>query len=195
MVENTFTQLVLERMGMSESQLSKPRIASFIGSTLQTLANRIADHTINRPVVRELLRKDFSISVGAGVGSLASAMSATEALLTEFARGWVVTSTSDLTLGRPYPYSYVADRASFQHDRPKGLGYFTVDGTSLLVMTTTGNRANSGTYIVHANYVPTLASLPDTLTDDVLNVAVELIRMGMPAPPEPASATEEANAG
>lgn len=177
-------------MGKTEAELSKPRIVSFVPSVLQTLANRIANHTIDRPAVRELLRKDFSVSVVSGVGALGTSMTAAEPLLEEFARGWVVTSTSDLTLGRPFPYSYTVDKAALQHDFPLGVGRFTYDSSSLLVVTTAGVRTPTATYVVHGAYTPTLPLLPSALDDDALNVGVELISTGVPQPPEPASAIE-----
>lgn len=188
MTENQFAQLIIERLKTTEAQLSKPSVVSFIPSVLQTLANRVADKTIDRPAIRELLRKDFSLSVASGTVALTTPLTAAEPLLLEFARGWIVTCATDTTLSRAMAYSYVADKASFQHDKPLGIGIFTVDGTNLLVMTTTGVRTTTATYVLHGNYVPTLALLPGSLDDDALNVGVELITAGAPQPPEPASA-------
>lgn len=190
MTENQYAQLLLERLSATEAMLPKPRIVSFLPSIMQTLANRIADHTINRPSVRELLRKDFSVSVASGTVSLTTPLTAAEPLLEEFARGWIVTSVSDLTLGRAMAYSFCVDKASFQQDKPKGIGYFLADGSSLYVMTTQGVRTPTATYVIHGSYVPIITNLPVSLEDDALNVGVELLRAGAPQPPEPAGAED-----
>lgn len=178
MTENQAAQLLLERLKVTEAEMPKPAIVSFFPSILQTLASRIADKTIDRPAVRELLRKDFSVSVSSGVGDLSSDFTAAEPLLEGFARGWVVTSSSDLILGRAQAYSYKADRASINHGLPVGLGFYTVDGNSLVVVTATGNRSVSANYTIHGGFVPSLANLPVTLQDDFLSIGVELIREG-----------------
>lgn len=170
---------------MTEDQLSKPRITSFIPSIMQTLADKVASHTIDRPSIRELLRKDFSVSVVSGTVSLSTPLTATEPLLEEFARGWLVSSVGDLTLGRPMAYSYCADKSSLQQDKPLGLGYFCVDGSALDVVTSMGNRTATATYVIHGNYVPVITSLPVSLNDDALNCGVELLRAGAPQPMGP----------
>jgi hypothetical protein len=181
MVENQAAQWVLERLGSTEQELPKPRIVSFIPSALQALANKVADpQGKTRQGVRELLRKDFSVSVTSGVGALTTPLTASEPLLLEFARGYLVYNTADTR----YPYSYCADKGSLLDDRPLGLGYFTINGTDLLVVTSVGSRTPTATYTVRAPYVPTLALLPGTLDDDFLGVLTEFVKNGGPMPTE-----------
>lgn len=182
MTENQAAQWIVEKFGMTEQQLSKPRIVSFVPAALQLLANRIAEpENTTRQGVRQLLRKNFTVSVSAGVGDLTTAISAAEPLLLQFARGYLVYGTDS-----NYPYSYVADKASILQDFPKGIGRFTVNNSDLLVITAAGVRTPTASYTVQGPFVCTLANLKPTLDDDFLNTLYEVVKYGIPqAPPEP----------
>ena len=87
-------------------------------------------------------------------------------------------------------YSFCVDRSSFNQDKPLGIGYFVADGSTFSTITSTGNRAANYVYLIHGNYVPTLALLPVSLEDDALATGVEFLKTGTAQPPEPASAVE-----
>lgn len=172
---------VIERLGVLETQIKKPRIVSLIPTALHTLASRAASPQYGmRQGVRELLRKDFAITVTTGVGPLTTPITAAEPLLLDYARGYLVYNAADTR----YPYSYVADKGSLLADRPYGLGYFTISGTSLLVVTSLGSRTPTATYTLNGPYVPTLALLPSLLDDDLVDVLVELVKNGTAQPAE-----------
>jgi hypothetical protein len=159
--ENQAAQLVLRKLHMTEAQMSKPVIVSRIPSACDKFSELVAMLKNER----ELLRADYSISVVSGVGSLSTALTSATPLKSQFANGWSVYA-SDST----FPYGYCANKESLLLDRPTSVGWFAVDGSSLLVVDSLGSRTPTATYTVRGNFICNIGTVPIQIEDKFIDV-------------------------
>jgi hypothetical protein len=118
--------------------------------------------------MRELLRKDFSVTITSGTGDLTASLTASEPLMID--RSWADNFfiTSGTTPLQPLP-----DRTQLSFTRSTMFIYYTIDGNTIRTRNTDGSLSSlSTTLTITGNYVPTLANVPDQLTDDFVDVVV-----------------------
>lgn len=151
MTENEASQYVLEYLKVSERDMPKGRIVAHIPRALLDFSEAIAASSD-----RELLRKDYSISLVSGTASLTATLAASEPPLVSRWVGWVL-YCSDST----YPYQPLPDRPRLLMSDPVGLGYMTLDGTTLRTKSAAAGSltALTETATLRANYLVSLANI------------------------------------
>lgn len=155
---------VLSKLG--EAQIAGPEIEGVLPQALRALARQVA-YSPNR----ELLRKDFSVSVASGTGDLTTALTASEPLLLECIDHAAIYGTSDTT-----PWQYLPDRVQLGLKRPSMFVYFTVDKSTLRTRNTDGSLTSlTTTATVTSNYVPSLANVPSSIEDDLVDVVIRIL--------------------
>lgn len=160
---------VLSKLG-EPSPIAGPEIEGILPLALRAFAVMIAAGPN-----RELLRKDFSVTITAGVGDLTASLDAAEPLLLEAMQSAEIYSTGGTT-----PWQFLPDRAQLGLSRPNMFVYYTVEKTNLRTRNTDSSLTSlATTATVTASYVPALSSVPSSIEDILVDV---VIRVLMPAP-------------
>lgn len=161
MTEQQLCNLVLEITGKSEKELPKFRILAVASLALQRLTTIIATakNDVNAQALRQLVRSPVTVTITAGIGSLAAAKSDTEPILAE------QIATSDVYFsGITRKGEYLPDRAALAWDHPQGFPFFTVYGDTIEVRY--NGTSPSCTATITGPVVKTLANIPPTLFDN-----------------------------
>ncbi len=168
---------VLELIDRVLSKLGEPAmiIGPEIEAALPTCLNRFADSVAADPKLRELLSKNFVITLASGVGNLTTAFTATEPLIIEQMEQADVTHTSSTLPLQPLP-----DITSLRLPHSKMVIYYTVHGQELHTRNTDGSLTSlTGSVNIHGSYVPSLADVPAQLKDMFVDVVVGYLNEGL----------------
>lgn len=156
-------------------------ILQHIPTALQNLAEKIARDP--RPDIRNLLRKDFSVTVTSGIGSLTTALTASEPLLINEIKAGNLFVTSGTT-----PCQWLPDRTQLGLTRPNFFIWYTVDLSTIRTRNTDGLLTSLNTTItLSGNYVPLLSSVPATLEDEFLDSLMAVMQGAKDQPEEVAA--------
>ena len=147
----TLAQRVLEAVGADESRLPVPRIVSRIPDALKTLAVMVAGDPR-----RTLLRKEFTLTLVSGVGDLTPLVTGDGLLVPSMAAVFAADFTS--------PLQRQPDFAALLTARSPVFGYYAVEG---LVLKTANVEDGDLNFV--ASFVPTLDTLPEQLSDDLVS--------------------------
>ena len=172
---------VLELIDRVLSRLGEPNIifGPEIEAALPTCLNRFGDLVSKTVWQRNLLEKDFTVTVASGVGDMTTALTASEPLIIEGMPNNEVFLTGVLI-----PAQYLPELPQLKLDRPKLVAYYTVHGSSLFIRNTDGSLTSyTGTVTIHGSYIPAIASVPDQLKDMFVDVVVDYLQP-QPAQPE-----------
>jgi hypothetical protein len=132
-------------------------IAQSLPNALRTAASKVAESSDES--VRTQLQKEFTVTLTAGKGSLASSLSAAEPMLVKFPFIRVEHSTLSYPL-QPVPSLF---RLQIEPANPD-FGSYTVQSNQIHTKNTTGSLTSlTGNLSVTSQYIPTLALLPNTL--------------------------------
>ncbi len=154
--------IVLSKIG--ETTIAGPEIEGILPLALSKLSVRVADSS-DRP----LLRKDFAITVTAGVADLTTHLTATEPLLMECINHAEIYSSGGTT-----PWQFLPDRVQLGLTRPQMFIYFAIDKSDLRTRNTDGSLTSLGvSATITASYVPLLASVPVLLEDELVNLVIQ----------------------
>lgn len=160
----TLKDRVLTKLG--ETDLSGFDIEAAAPSCLTKLAESVA-----RSPDRQLLVKDFEVTVTSGIGDLTDALTAAEPLLISEIPSGNLYVTSGTT-----PLQFLPDRTQLGLTRPKMVGYYSIDNNNLRTRNTDGSLTSLNTTVtITGSYVPTLASVPDQLSDELVALVVEYL--------------------
>ena len=167
---------VLSKLG--EDAVTGGDIEGVVPNALRRFATNVAYNP--KTWIRELLRKDFQITVTAGLGDLTTPLTANEPLIID--RTWA--SNLFVTNGT-IPMQPLPDRTQLNLERPKFFVYYTVDGNLLRTRNLDGSLTSlSTTVTITGNFVPLLANIPNQLTDDFVDVVVGYFLEGAPNKPD-----------
>lgn len=160
---------VLSRLNETGGPVILPAdVLPLIPDSLKKFAQLVA----SMPESRQLLRKDFSVTITSGTGSLAASLAATEPLLAEFLpSAYVVTATG-------VQLHYLPDRMQLTFARPTQIGYFTNDeGTIRTRNVSDGSLTSLSTILtITAQFVPTVGDVPSQLEDLYLDTLEKMIK-------------------
>lgn len=161
---------VLSRVGEpNKYNLAGPEIEGIVPVALAKFGDTVAAD----PMIRELLKKDFSVTVTSGTGSLVAAFTATEPLLIE-CLPW-----SQVYGSGAQPLQWLPDRVQLGLDRPRMFAYYTVDKSTLRTRNTDGLLTSmSDTLTISGNYTPLITNVPPVLEDMFVDTVIGLL---MPA--------------
>lgn len=120
-----------------------------------------------------LLRKDFSIVVASGVGSLTASLTAAEPLLAECLPNAHLVASTNTT-----PMQYLPDRFQLSLSRPLGFFiYFCNDQGTLRTRNTDGSLTSLNTTVTAtAQYIPTIGNVPTQLEDLFITTLADMIK-------------------
>lgn len=140
------------------AQIPLARYDAMVNQAMAIMAQAIASDPSER--VRNQLKKDFLITVSSGVGSLTTALTASEPMLEQAINQATVTSADS-----SFPWQYIPTYEVLSLSRPTyGLIYFSIKNGSLVPTDTDGVLGSlSTTATVSANYVPLPATLSGNL--------------------------------
>lgn len=148
-------------------------VQTLIGDALKKLALTVAAHPDNR----QLLRRDYSITITSGTGSLATALATTEPPLIE-----ALPSAHLLITSGTNPMQYLPDRAQLSLTRPLGFFiYWTNDESTIRTRNTDGSLSSLSTTITATcNYIPLISSVPTQLEDQFVALLAGEIKSRTP---------------
>jgi hypothetical protein len=147
-----------------EGAIAGPEIEQVLPTALSMLAKKVAES--KEPSYCQLLKKDFSVTVTSGTGSLTTPLTASEPLLVEYLPQATVSTAGGVKL------HYLPDRTQLELDRPKLLIWYTVDNSTLRTKNTDGSLSSLNTTVtITAN-----ATVPDILSDDLVEIVVGLLQ-------------------
>ena len=151
-------------------ELDGPEVDAALPAALNAFGDKIAKDA--RPDIRNLLRKDFSVTITSGTGSLSTAFTASEPLIAENVKDGNLYVTSGTT-----PCQWLPDRTQLGLTRPAFFIYYTIDGTTLRTRNITDGSLTSlsTTMTVTGNYVPLLSSVPSQLEDELVEEVIKVI--------------------
>lgn len=176
---NTAINRVLARFAEGETPLAYPAdLEGLIPKVLERTAEMVAVHP--NPNVRQLLRKDFSISIASGVGSLASAFADAEPpLLSALPLAYMVTTAGDLMHNLP-------DRVQLGLTRPVGFFiYWTNDNSTLRTRNKDGSLTSLTTTVTGTTqYVPAITSVNGKELEEIFLDEFEKLIRARPATQE-----------
>lgn len=136
------------------------------------------------PDTRQLLRKDFSVAVVSGVGSLTASLTAAEPLLTEFLPSAHVVTANGVQL------HYLPDRTQLNLARPTMLGYYINDESVLRTRNTPDGSLTSlnTTLTITGQCVLTIGDVPSQLEELYVDVLEGMVKERMAVPQGAANA-------
>jgi hypothetical protein len=156
---------VLVRM---EGKIAGPEVEQILPTALTMLAKQVAES--KEPSVCQLLKKDFTVTVTGGTGSLTTPLTASEPILLEYLPQALAFTSNGLQL------HYLPDRVQLNLERSNLFIWYTVDNSTLRTKNTDGNLSTLATTVtITANYVPLIASVSDLLSDDLVDIVVALL--------------------
>lgn len=136
---------------------------------------RFARNEAKIPETAQLLRKDFSVTVSAGVGSLTASLTAAEPLLAECLSSAYVVSSAGVQ------FHYLQDRVQLNLARPMMIPYFINDQGTLRTRNTDGSLTSLNTTMtITSQYIPAIGSVPSQREEVFLNTLAEVIRERVP---------------
>jgi hypothetical protein len=152
-----------------EGKIAGPEIEQVLPTALSLLANKVAKS--NEPSYSQLLKKDFTVTVTSGTGSLTTPLTASEPILVEYLPQAIAVTANGVKL------HYLPDRTQLELERPRLLMWYTVDNSTLRTKNTDGSLLSlSTTVTITANYTPTIANVPDLLSDDLVEIVIGLLQ-------------------
>lgn len=145
----------LKNQGGPAANIPLARYDAMVNQAMTLLGEEVANSPVER--IRNQLKKDFSITVTSGVGSLITALTASEPMLDQAISQATVTSADS-----SFPWQYIPTYEVLSLERPTyGLVYFTVKNGSIICKDTDDVLgALTTTVTASANFVP----LPSTLS-------------------------------
>lgn len=151
-------------------------VQTLIGDALKRFAVVVAASETDR----QLLRKDYSITITSGVGSFAAAMATTEPPLIEA----IPTAYLVITSGAS-PMQYLPDRAQLTLTRPLGFFiYWSYDEGNLRTRNTDGSLTSLSTTVTATmQYIPLISSVPSQLENRLIEILVEMLKTRGAMPP------------
>jgi len=167
---------VLSRMAeANEPSAYPPDIEALIPDALKKFAQIVAKN----PDIAPLLRKDFSIVVTSGTGSLVASLTAAEPMLEEFLdSAFLVTSTG-------VQLHHLPDRTQLSLKRPQMIPYYTDDAGTLRTRNTDGSLTSLNTTITAtAQYVPTIGDVPNQLQELFIDTLALMLKSRAAVPQE-----------
>lgn len=148
------------------------RYDAMVNQAMTLLGEEIANSPVER--MRNQLKKDFSITVTSGVGSLTTALTASEPMLDQAINQATITSADS-----SFPWQYIPTYEVLSLSRPTyGLIYFSVKNGNLVCTDTDGVLGSlSTTATASANYVPLPSSLSGMLDleDRAITILAKLV--------------------
>lgn len=164
----TAVNRAIERLGEGNTPVIEPADAqALIPDALKRLAGLVGQNAELAP----LLRKDFSVTVTSGTGSLTTALTAAEPLLAKFLpMAYVVTSTG-------VQLHYLPDRTQLGLGRPMMIPYYTNDEGTIRTRNTDGSLTSlSTTLTITAQYSPTIGDVPTQIEEMFIDVLAGMIQ-------------------
>jgi hypothetical protein len=159
---------VLSKLG-EPSPVAGPEIEGILPIALRSFALMTAAGPN-----RELLRKDFTVTITAGVGDLDASLTDAEPLLLEAIANAEIYSTGGTT-----PWQFLPDRTQLGLVRPALFIYYTVEKSNLRTRNTDSSLTSlSTTATVTASYVPTLTNVPSSIEDLLVDVVIRTLLPG-----------------
>lgn len=144
-------------------------IAVAIPTALNRFGEKIAADL--RPDIRNLLRKDFAVTITNGTGSLAAALTAAEPLIINE----IMAGNAYVTNGTQ-PCQWLVDRAQLGLTRPPFFIYYCIDNSSVRTLNTDRSLTSLNTTLtITSNYTPSLTSVPFQLEDNFIDLVVEIM--------------------
>lgn len=161
----------LKNQSGPSAQIPYARYDAMVNQAMAVVGQLVAANPDER--VRNQLKKDFSITVTSGVGSLTTAKSASEPMLDHALNQATITSADS-----DQPWQYIPTYEQLSLSRPTyGLIYFSVKNGSLVCTDTNGDLAAlNTTATASCNFVPLPATLSGLLDLEELSVST-LARM------------------
>lgn len=132
---------------------------------------RFAEIVAQNSELAPLLRKDFSVAVSSGTGSLTAALTDTEPLLAKYLPMAYVVTSSGVQL------HYLPDRTQLGLTRSNILPYFTNDEGTIRTRNTDGSLTSlSTTLTVTGQYSPTIGDVPTQIEEMFIDVLAGMIQ-------------------
>lgn len=158
-----------QSLGGTVAAVPYARYDPLVPQAMTRLAKMVADSPMER--LRNQLKKDFTVTVTSGAGSLTTPLTASEPLLDNAIDKATVTSADS-----DYAWQYLPTYELLTLQRPiSGLVYFTVIGSSLKCTDPSSGAVASlsTTATLSANYIP----LPATLSGyaDLETMSIEVL--------------------
>ena len=175
---NNYVEKVFQRIAKGKPSATvghyRSAVESTVDAALKIMADAVADSP--DPVKRALLQKDFSYTLSGGEAVL----STNPSLITN-----TIPSVGYVTLaGVTQPLQWLPFRLDLDFPPPiSEYTYYTIIDNKIVVRSSSGAIPSGTALTVHANYIPTLAEVPDELTDDDLVTIGLQIAMGLDAQP------------
>ncbi len=170
-VERTFYRM---SPGVSESEgkVYRFQIESWIPDALRRLGDSIADDYMNAD--RSLLTKTFPVTITSGVGPLDPAVNVRT--IPRWGVITVATGTTDTT----FPLQYLPHLQDLDLPRSLEFEYYTIHGgtalASIFIRKGDGTATSIATVSLRCGYYPTITQVPDQLTDNLVDLLVEIGR-------------------
>ncbi len=158
----------IERLGEGAAPVIEPADAqALIPDALKRFAELVAQNAELAP----LLRKDFSVSVSSGMGSLTTALTDSEPLLARFLpMAYVVTSAG-------VQLHYLPDRTQLGLERPRMIPYYTNDAGTIRTRNTDGSLTSMNESLtVTGQYSPTIGDVPTQIEEMFIDVLAGMIQ-------------------
>lgn len=164
----------------------KPRIAPMtpwnewarldfdIAVAIPTALNRFGEKIANDPRtdIRNLLRKNFSVTITSGVGDLSTALTGAEPLIINE----IMAGNSYVTNGTQ-PCQHLPDRTQLGLTRPNFFIYYCIDSSNIRTRNTDGSLSSLNTTLtITGNYAPLLSSVPSQMEDEFIDAVINVVR-------------------
>lgn len=169
----------LSRMAEDGAPAAYPAdVLALIPDALKKFAQIVA----RNPDIAPLLRKDFSVVVTSGTGSLVASLTAAEPMLEEFMDSAYLVTTAGIQL------QHLPDRTQLNLARPTMIPYWTDDAGTLRTRNTDGSLTSLNTTItITSQYTPLISSVPSQLEELFIDTLTLMLKSRQ-AVPEAASA-------
>lgn len=172
MTEEQLCNLVLEATGKSEQDLPRFRIialgklAIFKLAAIVSVATtnpKAADVSMAAQALRQLIRKDFNVTITNGVGDLTAAKTAAEPLMAH------QLTSAEIYLDNITRRAQAApDKTALEWDHPPGFPFYAISGDELHVRYN-GTKPTT-TARIRAAAVRSLANIPPLLVNDFVQI-------------------------
>lgn len=161
----------LKNQNGSAASIPLARYDAMVSQAMAEMAQEIANDPNER--IRNQLKKDFTVTVTLGVGSLTASLTASEPMMDQSIHQATITSAES-----SQPWQYIPTFEVLSLSRPTyGLIYFTIKNGSIVATDLNGDlSALSTSATVSINYVPLPASLSGNLGLEEMAIAT-LARM------------------
>lgn len=169
------TEVLIDRvLAKMEGKIAGPEVEQILPTALSLLGKRTAES--KQSSIPQLLKKEFTVTVAAGVGSVTTALTADEPLLPEYLPQ-ALAYTSDGVL-----LHFLPDRVQLGLERSKLVMWYTVDSSTFRTKDRSGSENSLNTTVtITANFTPLIGSVPDLLSDSLVDIVVTLLSDAPPA--------------